>query len=398
MSGGGSQSSTSAPPAYIQAEGQNNYNVASQIAQRPYVANPYVQQAPFSEDQLAAFQGVRNQQGQSAANLAPAFQTAQNVSSYNPNQVTAGQFNGADVTSRMNPYTNDVLNPSLKILDQQRQQADNQIASNARSSGAFGGSRQAVQQGVNDAQSSLAAGQLAGNLNTQSYNTALASQQADQNRALTAGQSNQNAGLQGANLNLQGAAQTGNLSALNNNLTSAELNNLSTSGNQQQQLLQNQLGYNSQQFQNAWNYPYQQLNTLTSATSSQPYGSTTTTSGGGNPTASALGGAASGAAIGSTFGPWGTAIGAVGGGLMGAFSDKDEKTDIKKIGNITPDIPAYAYRYKGDPKSYPKVVGPMAQDIEKSIPGSTKKINGKMVVHPDIMAVLMNPLNKFAKG
>lgn len=35
--------------------------------------------------------------------------------------------------------------------------------------------------------------------------------------------------------------------------------------------------------------------------------------------AGALGGAASGAATGSMFGPWGTAIGAIGGGLLGAF-------------------------------------------------------------------------------
>ena len=44
--------------------------------------------------------------------------------------------------------------------------------------------------------------------------------------------------------------------------------------------------------------------------------------GGGGPsgTQRALGGAAAGAAAGSTFGPWGTAIGGVGGGLLGYFS------------------------------------------------------------------------------
>jgi hypothetical protein len=34
----------------------------------------------------------------------------------------------------------------------------------------------------------------------------------------------------------------------------------------------------------------------------------------------------------------------------------------------------YSYRYKGDPKSYPKVVGPMAQDIEKKYPSAVKKV------------------------
>jgi hypothetical protein len=52
-------------------------------------------------------------------------------------------------------------------------------------------------------------------------------------------------------------------------------------------------------------------------------------------------------------------------GDLGFSSDKRDKTDIKKLGLDRTGIPMYAYRYKGDPKSYPKVVGPMAQDIEK---------------------------------
>ena len=66
--------------------------------------------------------------------------------------------------------------------------------------------------------------------------------------------------------------------------------------------------------------------------------------------------------------------------LLG-FSDRKDKTDIKKLG-ADPDtgIPMYAYRYKGDPKSYPKVVGPMADDLEKFLPGITKLIGGHQVV------------------
>jgi hypothetical protein len=66
---------------------------------------------------------------------------------------------------------------------------------------------------------------------------------------------------------------------------------------------------------------------------------------------------------------------------MGLFSDREAKTDIKKIGKDPLDgIPIYAYRYKGDPKSYPKVVGPMAQDIEKKYPSAVKKIGKHRVV------------------
>lgn len=64
-----------------------------------------------------------------------------------------------------------------------------------------------------------------------------------------------------------------------------------------------------------------------------------------------------------------------------ALSDRNTKTDIEKLGK-DPDtgLDMYAYRYKNDPKTYPKVVGPMAQDIEKSMPSMTKKIGGKLVV------------------
>ena len=54
------------------------------------------------------------------------------------------------------------------------------------------------------------------------------------------------------------------------------------------------------------------------------------------------------------------------------MGDRDAKTDIKKL--TDGDIPMYSYRYKGDPKSYPKIVGPMAQDIEKKYPSAVKKV------------------------
>ena len=41
----------------------------------------------------------------------------------------------------------------------------------------------------------------------------------------------------------------------------------------------------------------------------------------------------------------------------------------------------YAYRYKGDPKTYPKVVGPMAQDIAKKFPDQVREVGGKLSVN-----------------
>jgi hypothetical protein len=76
-------------------------------------------------------------------------------------------------------------------------------------------------------------------------------------------------------------------------------------------------------------------------------------------------------------------------GLLGFLSDRNEKTDIKKVGtDKTTGLGLYSYRYKGDPKTYPKVVGPMAQDIEKKFPGSTVRIDGKLAVKPEAAGLL----------
>ena len=63
------------------------------------------------------------------------------------------------------------------------------------------------------------------------------------------------------------------------------------------------------------------------------------------------------------------------------------KTDITRLGkDKATGLPMYAYRYKDDPKSYPKIVGPMAQDVEKKFPGSTERVNGKLVIKINSLA------------
>jgi hypothetical protein len=70
-------------------------------------------------------------------------------------------------------------------------------------------------------------------------------------------------------------------------------------------------------------------------------------------------------------------------------SDRTLKTDITPIGkDPTTGIPLHAYRYKGDPKTYPKVVGPMAQDVAKVFPDAVKRVGGKLTVHPAVMGAL----------
>lgn len=87
---------------------------------------------------------------------------------------------------------------------------------------------------------------------------------------------------------------------------------------------------------------------------------------------------------GSTGDSWlGAALGLGARALPLMFSsDRRDKTDIDKLG-IDPltGLPMYAYRYKSDPKTYPKVVGPMAQDMaRREGPWRVRELGGHKVV------------------
>ncbi len=86
--------------------------------------------------------------------------------------------------------------------------------------------------------------------------------------------------------------------------------------------------------------------------------------------------------------PW-TQYAGLGIAGLGLLSDRNEKTDIKKIGkDEATGLDLYSYRYRDDPKTYPKVVGPMAQDIEKAMPGATARVGGKLYVKPEALGIL----------
>jgi hypothetical protein len=74
---------------------------------------------------------------------------------------------------------------------------------------------------------------------------------------------------------------------------------------------------------------------------------------------------------------------------LGIGSDEREKVDVKKLGKEN-GIEMAAYRYKGDPKTYPKVVGPAsAQQVERARPGSTRKVGGMHVITTDALRKMM---------
>ena len=402
MSGGGttqstqSQNTTQLPP-WVNDAAQQNYAFAQNVAQQP------LQQY---QGQMVADPGSQMQQawntaatggnaGQDQYNAAQAGYLG--VMGQTPQNVTAGQLSSTNLQPYMNPYTQSVIDKTLPVMQQNLALSQNQNQNQANSANAFGGSRQAIQQGVTQAQGAQGMAQMAAQLNQANYGQAQTAAQSDIGTNLQAQLANQSAQQNQAGLNLQGAA---GLTSLGNAAQQAQLQNFGeqvTAGSLEQQQAQNQINAQMQKFQQAWAYPGQQLGVVQSALGMTPYGqsqqgqSTTQTQTSPDYAMSALGGMQM---LGGLFsGGSSSAISGLG-SMFG--SDRALKTDITKIGVHKPTkLPIYAYRYKGDPKSYPKAVGPMAEDVAKVAPGAIATIpgsGGKMAVHPAVMSAIgMSP-------
>lgn len=364
-------------PQWVSQAGQNNYNQAQNVAQN--MMAPYTGQrvAELQAPELATIGALQDNVGSTNAAFASAQNTAANVANYQPGQVNAGFLSGTDLSPYMNPFTQNVVNSGLQALDIQRQQANNQGDASASTSGAFGGSRQGVQTGVTNAGAAMQAGSLASNLQMQNFQQAQAAATGDLNRSLQAQTTNQSAGLQGAGLNLSAANSLGNLAAQGQNsfLQGAQASIQGQTLIQQQQ--QAQLDAARQAYSEQQQFPLQQLQVPLQALGMTPYGQTTTSTSPvpqGNGAMQTAGTAATGLGL---LGQLGTA-----GAAIFAASDRRLKTDIKKLGKDPgTGFDLYAYRYKGDPKSYPKVVGPMAQDIEKKFPGQVSEVGGRKIIN-----------------
>lgn len=398
MGGGGqsSQQSTQSTnvtqlPPWVNQAAQQNYALAQQISQRPLQqyqgqmvpgVTPQLQQA---WDVAAGGLGA----GQSAINAGQAGYLGalgQAPGTVDPGSLAAlggsTTFSGGPLNRTasgglapyMNPYTNAVLGSALPLMQQQLGQAQSGIGANATNAYAFGGSRQGVQEGVTQAQGALNMAQLAAQLQQQNYGQAVGQAQQDIATRAAAQGANVNAALQKnmqdiyASQGLVGAGQAQNQTTLGN------YGLLAGAGASEQAQAQQEINANIAKFQNAWQYPNSQLGVLQSALGMTPYGqasvgtqgTTTTQQSSQSPGMMALGGLE---AIAPLFSA---------GGIFGGGSDRRMKTDITPLGrDKRTGLRMHAFRYKGDPKSYPKTVGPMAQDVQKKFPGMVAPVGSK---------------------
>lgn len=375
MGGGGQQSSTS--------QQQSSVN---QVQLPPWVNTAAEQNYAFAQD--TALRPFQQYQGNLVADVGPQMQQAWNLAANAQNspataaymtaastpylKVTPETLAQTNLQPYMNPYTNTVINTTLPLMQQQLQLAKGGVGDQAVQRSAFGGSRQGVQEGVADAQGALNMANMAANLWGQNFTQAQGAATGDITRNLQAQIANQ--GANQANINSLIAAGQGMSQD-----QARQFSELVSAGSLQQQQAQNEINAQMGQFNQAWNYPGAQLGMLQSALGMTPYGQTqmgqsmgqTQTQQSNDWAMTALGGLQT---LGGMFGAGGPF--ASGGALAGLFggSDRRLKTDITRVDTHPSGLPIYAYRYKGDPKNYPKVVGPMAEDVMKIAPHAVRPL------------------------
>jgi hypothetical protein len=255
---------------YAQPLASNMLEKANALTNAPTPVYTGQLTAGYSPLQQQAFQGLSSLTLPSSltnagTNLNDISQQAQNMS-YNPNTITANQFDATQAQKYMNPYIQASLDPQLAAL--QRQQQINQQGDLAKltQAGAYGGSRQAILQAQNNENLLRQQSGLIGSGYNQAYQNAATQFNADAARDLQAQQLNQAANQFGATYGLQGlqAATQAQTAAANAGAQQAQyglqnLQSMNKAGTEQQALDQQALNAQYNEYLRQLKYPTDML-------------------------------------------------------------------------------------------------------------------------------------------
>lgn len=390
-----SRTSTTTPivPAEVEGARRDLFTRAGAFAAQPF--QPYTAQrfAELTPDELAGFQAARNIAATSGA-LSPL--TSELVGEgVTAARSLAQRLPDVDLSGYMSPYTQAVLEPALRDIGERAAQERLRLGQRSAQAGAFGGSRQAIAESELERGTQRAIGDLSARERANAYNQAIAQFREDQTRI--PGLFSTALGQVGTGL-AQTAARLG-----------TEVAPLTQIGGAQRALEQAELDFARQQFEEERDFPLRGIEVLRASLGLSPQvlgiGSTSTTTetapgpnilsqltggliqapkilegaGAAYSGLSSLGSAAlSGlSSLGSTIGGGLSSLA----GFLPFLSDERMKTDIEEIGeDPETGLMMYAYRYKGDPKSYPKVVGPLAQEVEEMYPEQVTEVAGRKVI------------------
>lgn len=404
-------------PAWANTGLQQTAERATSLMQQPF--QPYTGQrvagvSPWTNEGVsgvAANMGYQPDNVQALGIAAPGGYTADRVQ---PGQVGARSLAGTDLSAYYDPYEQQVIDATMADIDRSTARSVAGQTANNVMAGGFGGfgDRAAVARAETERAGLDAKARTVAGLRSAGFARAQDMAVGDISRDLQASGLNQQAGLQAGVAN-QGAAaraaefersaqltaalanqQTGMQAGLANqqaglagaNLRKDSALTLAGLGELERGVRQGQLDADYGQFREGRDDPY--LKTQWAAGviggNAAPYTGNTTTTGtvpGASPFSQLVGGA--------------TAVA----GLAGLFSDPDEKTDKQRLGtDPETGLGIWAFRYKGDPKRYPKVVGPMADEVERRYPHLVRRVRGKRIIDMEGLAALQGDDERYAVG
>lgn len=372
---------------WISQQQQNTAGTAYGLANNFWQASPFARAAQTA-DQLKAFDFARISTGNvfdaPRQNLMD-LETARPL--YTPQLSGSGKVSAGLISEQLNPYLDKVGGAALDAGRREYLNADAGLASKYAAAGAMGGSGEAI-----------ARGQAARGFNQNAMQTIAGIQGQGYDKASQIALANEGMAQQMAGKNMD-AINTSRAQALDYSLKAPQVQSqLDTqrqarelqgaqavlgAGNQQQQFAQGNFDTNRAMLD--WYKQY-----IPQVYNQDVFKQTEKDDGGSGLLNGVLG-------LGSSL------IGAAGkaggfGALLGLpTSDEELKTDIVKLGkDDETGLQMYSYRYKGDPKDYPKVSGPMAQEVEKEYPGTTKRVGGKLAIDVGLLSDALRSVKKAA--
>lgn len=269
-------------PQWLESASQDIVSRAGTLSNQAYQGYDGPRVAGFNDMQQGVFEGIANQgvadqvgQASGIAGLA-ANQALGAGANYTPYQT--GQFTGDVAQSYMNPYQQNVTNAQLREADRAADIATTNRMSAATKAGAFGGSRQAVMDAEAARNLALQKGDIQAQGLQQAYTQGQQQFNTENALAENSRQFGTSAGLQGLNTALQSANTLGNLGQMQFGQEMDTLKGQALAGQQQQQLAQQQLDVDYNDFLSEQKHPYENLAFYQAMVSGVPYSTTTNTS------------------------------------------------------------------------------------------------------------------------
>ena len=359
-------------PDWVEQAGKENYDIVKGITGQPYQGYAGDTVANQSNMTTAAYDYLMRNVGASD----PLYQQAAGMlgESYGNANTMFGQAAdtlaraGEDIPSNMdkwlNPWTSEVENNAMRNAWESLQQSQMANADKAQTANAFGGTRFGVQSGVTAAEGAKKAGDLSAELRSKGWDTAMANALSNRTSLTGVGQAQSGVGRDISAAGVSGAAGLESVGKTRQGSMLADVGAMGAAGQNEEALRQKEIDADMAEFYRRQDYPLEQVNARMAALGLTPYEKTETSTKTGTSESKGT--------------DWASTI--LGGAkLLFGLSDRREKTDIKKLGKED-GLDMYAFRYKGDPKTYPKVVGPMAQDVQKQNPDAVQKVAGVLAL------------------